>query len=100
MPKTWKNLKESRLTPTAQARVRKRVEHDVDALTLRGLRQRLDLTQVEVGKSAQMTQPELSRLESRRDHLTSTLRRYVEALGGTLEVNAVFGNRRVKITDA
>jgi hypothetical protein len=47
-----------------------------------------------------MTQSELSRLESRSDHLTSTLRRYVEALGGTLEVNAVFGKRRVKITDA
>jgi hypothetical protein len=28
--------------------------------------------------------------------VTATLRRYVEALGGTLEVNAVFGDRRVK----
>jgi hypothetical protein len=100
MPKTWKNLKDARLSPDGQARVQKRVEQDVDRLTLRGLRQRLDLTQTEVGKSAQMTQSELSRMESRCDHLTSTLRRYVEALGGTLEVNAVFGKRRVKITDA
>jgi hypothetical protein len=43
---------------------------------------------------------ELSRLESRTDHLTSTLRRYVEALGSKLEVTAVFGGRRVKLTDA
>ena len=50
--------------------------------------------------NAEMTQSELSRLESRTDHLTSTLRRYVEALGGKLEVTAVFGGRRVKLTDA
>ncbi|HEY3234549.1 MAG TPA: helix-turn-helix transcriptional regulator [Polyangiaceae bacterium] len=100
MAKTWKSLKEAQLSPAGQARVRKRVEHDVDALTLRAMRRGFELTQAEVGKSAQMTQSELSRLESRSDHLTSTLRRYVEALGGTLEVNAVFGKRRVKITDA
>jgi hypothetical protein len=47
-----------------------------------------------------MTQSELSRLEGRSDHLTSTLRRYVEALGGTLEISAVFGKRRIKLTDA
>jgi predicted transcriptional regulator len=58
------------------------------------------LTQTEVSRTASMTQSELSRLESRNDHLTSTLRRYVEALGGELEVTAVFGSRRVKITDA
>lgn len=32
--------------------------------------------------------------------LTSTLRRYVEALGGKLEVTALFGKRRIKLTDA
>jgi hypothetical protein len=47
-----------------------------------------------------MTQSELSRIESRNDHLTSTLRRYVEALGGQLEVTAVFGTRRVKLIGA
>jgi hypothetical protein len=34
------------------------------------------------------------------DHLTSTLRRYVEALGGELEITAVIGGRRIEITDA
>ena len=104
MPKTWKNLKDARLSPDVQARMQKRVEQDVDRLTLRGLRQRLDLTQTEVGKSAQMTQSELSRLESRSDHLTSTLRRYVEALGvwlGAARSAAGAGNRRLfERTDA
>jgi DNA-binding transcriptional regulator YiaG len=93
MNKTWKSLKQSRLSPEAEARVRARVEE----LSLKAIRQELDLTQTEVGRSADMTQSELSRLESRTDHLTSTLRRYVEALGGKLEITAVFGDRRVKL---
>lgn len=100
MKRTWKSLKQSRLSPEAQARVRARVEAELEALTLKGLRQDLALTQSEVSQSADMTQSELSRVESRSDHLTSTLRRYIEALGGELEITAVFGGRRVKITDA
>jgi hypothetical protein len=100
MKKTWKALKQSRLSPEAEARVRARVAVELEELTLKDLRRELSLTQVEVGRALAMTQPELSRLESRSDHLTSTLRRYVEALGGELEVTAVFGDRRVKLTDA
>src|SRR5882724_5921537 len=99
MSKTWKSLKQSRLSPGAEARVRARVEAQVDELTLKGMRQELELTQNEVSRSADMTQSELSRLEGRTDHLTSTLRRYVEALGGKLEITAVFGDRRVKLKD-
>jgi len=97
MTKTWKSLKQSRLSPEAEARVRARVEAELEELTLKAMRQELALTQQEVSRSADMTQSELSRLENRPDHLTSTLRRYVEALGGKLEITAVFGNRRVKL---
>lgn len=100
MSKTWKALKQARLSPDARARVTARVNAQLEELTLKGLRQALELTQSEVGQAAAMTQSELSRLEGREDHLTSTLRRYVEALGGRLEVTAVFGKRRVKLTDA
>jgi len=99
MTKTWKTLKQSRLSSEAQARVRARVDANVEELTLKAMRQELELTQAEVGRSAEMTQSELSRLESRTDHLTSTLRRYVEALGGKLEITAVFGDRRVKLKE-
>jgi hypothetical protein len=44
-----------------------------------------------------MSQAEVSRFESREDHLLSSLRRYVEALGGTLEVWAVFDDRKVRL---
>jgi hypothetical protein len=99
MNKTWKSLKQSKLSPEAEARVRARVDVQLEELTLKAMRQALALTQTEVSRSADMTQSELSRLENRTDHLTSTLRRYVEALGGKLEITAVFGDRRVKLKD-
>jgi predicted transcriptional regulator len=100
MTRNWKSLKDSKLSADALARVRARAKAELEELTLKALRQDLSLTQVEVSRTASMTQSELSRLESRNDHLTSTLRRYVEALGGELEVTAVFGGRRIKIRDA
>ena len=100
MSQSWKSLKQTRLSTEARARVQARVQKALEERTLKSLRQDLELTQAQVSAVAAMTQSELSRLEGRDDHLTSTLRRYVEALGGKLEVTAVFGQRRVKLTDA
>jgi hypothetical protein len=100
MNKTWQALKRSRLSTETRARVQSRVTNALAERTLKALRQELALTQAQVSQAADMTQSELSRVEGREDHLTSTLRRYVEALGGKLEVSAVFGRRRVKLTDA
>jgi len=97
--RTWKSVKAGRLSPPAASRVRARADEQVRELTLKELRQDLDVTQAELAQAADMTQSEMSRLEGRADHLTSTLRRYVEALGGQIEITAVIGNRRVKLTD-
>jgi hypothetical protein len=97
--RSWRSVRSERLGPAAIARVKQRARSQIEELTLQELRQGLDLTQVDAARAAQMTQPELSRLESRGDHRISTLRRYVEALGGRLEVAAVFGGRRVKLTE-
>jgi predicted transcriptional regulator len=97
--RSWKSVREERLDRTAVARVKERAAAQIQELTLQELRRDLNATQVDVAKAADMTQSELSRLESRGDHRISTLRRYVEALGGRLEVAAVFGARRVKLTE-
>jgi predicted transcriptional regulator len=97
--RTWKSVKLGRLAPDAAERVTLRARETVRELTLRELRQDLNLTQTELARAASMTQSELSRLESRGDHRVSTLRRYVEALGGEIEITAVIGTRRVKLTD-
>jgi hypothetical protein len=48
-------------------------------------------------KLAEMTQGEVSRLENREDYRLSTLRRFVQALGGSLEVIAHVGDKTVKL---
>jgi predicted transcriptional regulator len=97
--RSWKSVKNGRLGVEAVARVRARAEQEVRALTLKELRQDLDVTQAELAEHARMTQSELSRLENRADHRVSSLRRYVEALGGEIEITALIGGRRVKLTD-
>jgi predicted transcriptional regulator len=97
--RTWKSVKAGRLAPRAADRVASRARAEIRALSLRELRRELDLTQSELADVARMTQSELSRLESRADHRISTLRRYVAALGGEIEITAIIGKRRVKLTD-
>jgi hypothetical protein len=97
-PQNWKLLKSARLTPQASERASQRARAQIEEMTLQQLRQGLSKTQDDVARAAEMTQSELSRLESRADHRISTLRRYVEALGGELEITAIFGGRRVKLT--
>ena len=68
-------------------------------MNLRALRESLGKTQDEIARRAAMTQSQLSRLERRDDHLLSTLRKYVRALGGDLEVVAVLRKKRVSLRD-
>jgi DNA-binding XRE family transcriptional regulator len=63
------------------------------ATTLKNLREALAHTQVELAQSLGVGQDTISRIERRSDMLLSTLRRYVEAMGGRLELVARFPNR-------
>jgi hypothetical protein len=68
-------------------------------MSLRALRESVGRTQGEIARRVSMSQPQLSRVEARRDHLTSTLRKYVRALGGKVEVVAVLKGRRLVLRD-
>lgn len=68
-----------------------------DALVLARLREVAGLTQQELADALAVTQANISRIERSGDLYLSTLRRYVEAMGGSLEVVAVFPERRVPI---
>mgnify|MGYP000104588070 CR=1 FL=1 len=72
-------------------------------LSLRTLREAIGKTQVDVADQSQIDQADVSRLEARGDFedcLVATMRRYVEALGGTLELVARFGDKRISIAGA
>jgi DNA-binding XRE family transcriptional regulator len=70
------------------------VEHRAAELaTLKDLRQAMQKTQVDLAATLHIGQDSISRLEKRSDMLLSTLRGYIEAMGGKLELVARFPNR-------
>src|SRR5205085_8374739 len=72
-------------------------------LTLRGLREGSGKTQVDVRKSSEIDQADISRLEGRSnfdDCQVSTLQRYLAALGGRLELVAAFGDKKIILAGA
>lgn len=98
--KTWKSIKEERFSPEEIAEIRAEALDDVVELNLKAIREALGKTQEELAEELSVAQSQLSRLENRSDYLVSSLRRYVEALGGKLEVTAVFEGKRVRLPAA
>jgi len=94
---SWQDVRKKRFTPEQIAASDRRVEAELLELSLQSLREALGKTQQEIAEAADMSQGELSRAEARVDHRVSTLRRIVNALGGELEVRAVFQDRVVKL---
>jgi len=66
-------------------------------LSLRELRKYTGKTQIEAASLAETTQSELSRLERRGDVRLSTLRRYLDGLGGQLELIVNFGSSSFRL---
>jgi len=83
-----------RLPAERRKRVAARAEELIaEELTLRDLRKARDLTQERMAELLHIGQDSVSRLEQRSDLLLSTLRSYVSAMGGTLELIARFPDR-------
>jgi transcriptional regulator with XRE-family HTH domain len=79
-------------------RIAERVSSTVAAMSLDELRRARQMTQVSLAESLGVNQGEVSKIEHRTDVYLSTLSEYVEALGGTLEIRAIFPDREVRIT--
>ncbi|AWB32776.1 helix-turn-helix domain-containing protein [Orrella marina] len=67
--------------------------------TLKDLRKRAGQTQEELAASLGVGQDTISRLEKRSDMLLSTLRHYVECIGGKLDLVATFPGQPAMIID-
>jgi len=65
----------------------------MELATLKDLRHASEKTQKELAELLGVGQDTISRLEKRSDMLLSTLRHYVESMGGELELVAQFPNR-------
>lgn len=82
------------LDRTRRAKVEERAaELIAEEMTLRELRKARRLTQVSLARELGIGQDGISRMEQRSDLLLSTLRKTVEAMGGSLSLIARFPDR-------
>jgi len=84
----------AKLSAKRRAKVSARAEELVaEEMSLQDLRKAMDRTQVEIAKALDVGQDTVSRYERRTDMLLSTLRSYVQSMGGELDLVARFPNR-------
>jgi DNA-binding XRE family transcriptional regulator len=93
----FKDIAERKLGAQKVEQIKQEVGREILEMDLKAVRELLGKTQAEVAAIADISQAELSRAEKREDHLLSKLRRYVEALGGELEVVARFGDKTIRL---
>lgn len=93
-------LEKTEATPEgreAVQRARMEAVQEIVAFGLQELRRLRRVTQVEVAAVLGAGQPTVSKLENSDDLRLSALRSYVEAIGGRLEVAAVFDEERIPL---
>ena len=66
-------------------------------MTLQEIRKHKNITQQDMAKLLGINQENVSRMERRKDMHLSTIQEYIEALGGTVEINAIFPDSKVSI---
>ena len=70
-------------------------------LTLRAVREAAGRTQIDIREASRIDQSDISRLEGRPtldESQLLTIRSYVAALGGRLDLVAVFGDKKIILT--
>lgn len=96
MAHKWSEL-EAKMGPERVAASRARARKMIEEMPLQQLRSARAMTQTRLAELLEMDQGNVSKLEQRTDMYLSTLRSYVEAMGGELEIRAVFPDGDVKI---
>jgi DNA-binding XRE family transcriptional regulator len=86
-----------KMSPESRARSKAMAEKLIREMPLEELRAARELTQTSLAKILDVGQSEVSKIEKRTDMYVSTLASYVKAMGGELEICAVFPDGKVKI---
>lgn len=96
MTKPFREL-EARMTSAARSRSEARAGKLIQEMALNELRAARKLTQQRLAKRLRIKQATVSKLERRTDMYVSTLRNFVTAMGGELEITARFPEGEVRI---
>jgi DNA-binding transcriptional regulator YiaG len=99
-PPMAKNFDELRakMSPESRARVAARVKETLENMSLDQLRAARELTQESLAELLHIKQASISKMERRTDMYIGTLSRFIEAMGGQLEIRANFPEGSVRIT--
>lgn len=93
MARNWNQLKQ-RMSPAAQARVDAKVKATLASMPLAEIRKAIGTTQAELAQRLDSGQGSVSKIEHAADMYLTTLRKYIEALGGELHLTATFADGR------
>jgi DNA-binding XRE family transcriptional regulator len=96
-PRNWRKLYEN-LPAERRRRIDAEANRQLAELPLQELRRARELSQQSLAEALGGAQSTVSKLESQADMYVSTLRRYIEAMGGELEIIARFPDGEVRIT--
>ncbi|HEX5284810.1 MAG TPA: helix-turn-helix domain-containing protein [Bryocella sp.] len=88
----WEDIAGKHLSPKHRAESKALARAVTERMGYGDLRKARKMTQVELAERLQISQPSVAALEQRSDVMLSTLAKYIEALGGRLEIQAVFPN--------
>lgn len=90
--KPWREIRRehSKLTKAARAEIDALVRAEIELMRLPALRKARHLSQAAIADALNIAQGDVSKIERRTDVYVRTLRRYVEAAGGTLRIVADF----------
>ena len=89
MAMKWKDIKH-KFSAEEHEEIKREAAAELERMGFGKLRQARLQTQVALAERLDIPQTAVSRIERRTDLLLSTMRKYVEALGGRLELRAVF----------
>ena len=95
MAKKFAELR-ARMSPDAQPRAAGHTEAMLE-MGLQELRKSRHMTQVELASVLKIDQAAVSKTESRPDMYVSTLREYIRAMGGDLQLVAKFPDAEIKL---
>jgi hypothetical protein len=96
MAKNFKDL-QAKMSPESRARSEAKAQQMIKEMALDELRTARALTQEHLSNVLHVKQSAISKLERRTDMYVSTLSNFITAMGGTLEIRAVFPDGDVRI---
>ena len=90
-------LLQAKMSPKARRRSEAKANRMIREMALDELRQARQMTQEQLAAQLKVRQPAIAKLERRADMYLSTLRSVIKAMGGELDVRAIFPDGSIRI---